>query len=51
MDPFLKLSNSNTPYGPFQIIVCAFYTACLFNLIVSSPQSKPNHPSLIPSLN
>lgn len=47
---FLNWSNSITPTGPFQIIVFAFWTNSLLNLIVYGPPSIPSHPFSIPSL-
>ena len=38
-------SNSNKPSGPFHTTVFAFFSSSLYNLIVSSPMSKPSQPS------
>ena len=39
--PFAKLSNSNTPIGPFQIIVFAPSSALTYSSEVFSPLSSP----------
>lgn len=49
-DPLEKLSNSKTPTGPFQRMVLAFSMTTLKAAMVSSPTSRPNHPSSIPEL-
>mmetsp|Transcript_111925 Transcript_111925/g.316302 ORF Transcript_111925/g.316302 Transcript_111925/m.316302 type:complete len:363 (+) Transcript_111925:164-1252(+) len=52
MSAFVPFSNeaiSNTPIGPFQMMVFAFATAAAFSFMLSSPQSKPMKSSGIPS--
>ena len=44
-EPPAKLSNSNTPAGPFQRIVFAPSIAAANDLRVSGPASKPSQPS------
>ena len=44
-EPAVKLSNSNTPAGPFQRIVLAPLIASANALRVSGPASKPSQPS------
>mmetsp|Transcript_21550 Transcript_21550/g.42797 ORF Transcript_21550/g.42797 Transcript_21550/m.42797 type:complete len:245 (-) Transcript_21550:707-1441(-) len=48
--PLAKLSNSNTPAGPFQITVLAARIFSRKSFIDSGPQSMPSQPSGIPSL-
>merc|ERR1712232_223996 len=47
--PASNLAISNTPIGPFQIIVLDSATAFALSLLDSSPQSKPINPSGTPS--
>merc|ERR1712113_593702 len=47
--PASNLPISNTPIGPFQIIVFDASTAALFNSLDLGPQSNPMKPSGIPS--
>merc|ERR1712217_501642 len=47
--PASNLPISNTPIGPFQIIVFDASTAALFNALDFGPQSNPMKPSGIPS--
>merc|ERR1712151_1195741 len=47
--PASKLAISNTPIGPFQMIVLEAATASAFNFFDSGPQSRPMKPSGIPS--
>mmetsp|Transcript_4754 Transcript_4754/g.12016 ORF Transcript_4754/g.12016 Transcript_4754/m.12016 type:complete len:231 (+) Transcript_4754:466-1158(+) len=46
--PFSKEAISNTPIGPFQMIVFALLIAASFSLMVSGPQSRPIIPSFTP---
>mmetsp|Transcript_39516 Transcript_39516/g.86319 ORF Transcript_39516/g.86319 Transcript_39516/m.86319 type:complete len:201 (-) Transcript_39516:876-1478(-) len=46
--PFSKGFISNTPMGPFQIMVFAFWMAALFNSTDFGPQSRPMKPEGIP---
>ena len=43
--PEAKLSNSNTPMGPFHTTVPAPFTASQNTLMVSGPMSMPSQPS------
>merc|ERR1740129_2070153 len=47
--PLSKLFISNTPIGPFQMIVFDFAIAAAFFAIDSGPQSRPMKPAGIPS--
>mmetsp|Transcript_1672 Transcript_1672/g.4222 ORF Transcript_1672/g.4222 Transcript_1672/m.4222 type:complete len:250 (-) Transcript_1672:421-1170(-) len=47
--PLLKLSNSKTPAGPFQITVADARTVVRNSSIDLGPQSMPSHPSGMPS--
>merc|ERR1711971_1274891 len=47
--PASNLPISNTPIGPFQIIVFDASTAALFNSLDLGPQSNPMKPSGMPS--
>mmetsp|Transcript_26871 Transcript_26871/g.60346 ORF Transcript_26871/g.60346 Transcript_26871/m.60346 type:complete len:215 (-) Transcript_26871:655-1299(-) len=47
--PALKLSNSKTPAGPFQMTVDEAKTVCRKSSEDFSPQSIPSHPSGMPS--
>mmetsp|Transcript_62132 Transcript_62132/g.183641 ORF Transcript_62132/g.183641 Transcript_62132/m.183641 type:complete len:268 (-) Transcript_62132:577-1380(-) len=47
--PAEKLSNSNTPAGPFQITVADASTVSRKSAIDFGPQSIPSHPSGMPS--
>ena len=44
-DPWIKLSNSNTPVGPFQRIVFEFLITSANNSCDFGPISRPSHPS------
>ena len=44
-EPAVKLSNSNTPAGPFQRMVLAPSMAAEKSLRVSGPASRPSQPS------
>mmetsp|Transcript_62987 Transcript_62987/g.146678 ORF Transcript_62987/g.146678 Transcript_62987/m.146678 type:complete len:279 (-) Transcript_62987:124-960(-) len=47
--PISNLDISNTPMGPFQMMVLDSSTAFLFSSIDFSPQSRPMNPSGMPS--
>merc|ERR1719318_130413 len=47
--PLAKLSNSNTPAGPFQTTTLALAIASANSSLDLGPQSNPIHPSGIPS--
>mmetsp|Transcript_60200 Transcript_60200/g.99405 ORF Transcript_60200/g.99405 Transcript_60200/m.99405 type:complete len:313 (+) Transcript_60200:1374-2312(+) len=47
--PAAKDSISNTPMGPFQMMVLADWMVAVFSLMVSGPQSNPIMPSGIPA--